>query len=496
MRRLIGVVVLCLTGGVAHAGGLFVADQGAQGLARAGAFVVKASDPTAIYYNPSGMLNGPRGYQLYLSTNLLFYNQTFDRSGNYPSFSNEDPAYEGHEFPRVDNEALPQPIPFLAAVLRERDFALGAGFFAPHAFPGRDFASSIATAEGAKGAPSPVRYDILQQQAIIILPSLAASYRVHELIDIGVRAGWGMAFIKATQDTWALEHNLTENPGSDARFTIDVADHFAPQGTVGVTVRPFSWLELAATYTSSLEVRAKGTGKVVLGETALRAGDIEPNDIDVKCATGGVPGSLKACLNLNLPQMVATGARFIFRDAEGVEKADVELDVRWENWSAERVSDYQVFVDAESTFGPVQETLIRHGLQDVWAVRLGGSYMLPIGRRSLELHGGVSYDSAAAADSWTREDLDAKSRVVVGTGVSYQLSKWRFEVSGAYVHEPDITVTQVDLENPNDPRKRAQPDPASPTIPPNDENQDHHPINNGTHKTRYIIGSLGVVYEF
>ena len=67
---------------VAHGGGQFVGDTGAQGMQRAGAFTAKADDATALYYNPAGLGNVQRP-QLFVGLNLVHMAQAFERSGSY-----------------------------------------------------------------------------------------------------------------------------------------------------------------------------------------------------------------------------------------------------------------------------------------------------------------------------------------------------------------------------------------------------------------------------
>jgi len=84
----------------------------------------------------------------------------------------------------------------------------------------------------------------------------------------------------------------------------------------------------------------------------------------------GTAEALKACVYFSLPQTASFGARWIYRDATGAEVADMEVDVRWEDWSA--VSDYRVVVDGQTTLvgEPLHDSIIKHGLEDVISVRI------------------------------------------------------------------------------------------------------------------------------
>ena len=88
--------------------------------------------------------------------------------------------------------------------------------------------------------------------------------------------------------------------------------------------------------------------------------------------------------------------RWILRNSDGSERADIELDVQWEDWS--KSSDFLLTIDGRSgiTGLPLRPLVLRHGLQDTWSFRLGGAYQQPLGGpHILSLRGGVAYDTAA-----------------------------------------------------------------------------------------------------
>src|SRR5688572_18892853 len=68
--------------GPAHAGGLIVPGYGSQGQPRAGAFVAKADDPSALYYNPAGFAR-QRGTSVQIGLNFIDFSQRFRRAGAY-----------------------------------------------------------------------------------------------------------------------------------------------------------------------------------------------------------------------------------------------------------------------------------------------------------------------------------------------------------------------------------------------------------------------------
>jgi long-chain fatty acid transport protein len=496
MRKLAFVMAWAVPA-AAQAGGIFVGETGPQAQERGGAFVAKADDPTALLLNPAGLMKARSG-ELFLGSNLAVYSLKYRRSGTYENQPDRttQPPYVGQAFDEMSGASGPQPLPALAVTyhLPGLPLAVGAGVFAPNAFPGRDFKCNVDEncVTTANGAPAPQRYDIISQEAVIILPSLGVAWRILPELDVGVRVAWGFGKIRARSFTWGIR-NLEEDPTKDGDFLVDVSDGFIPQIQLGVLFRPTEFLEIGAQWTSGLSLEGKGTGEARLGANVSPFGQamlVPVDDVVAVCDKGGTASQLKACVTTKIPQFATLGARYVFRDGAGAEKADVELDLRWENWSA--ASDTLVVVDAkDDTIGlNIQPSLIRHGFKDVFVARLGGHYQIPVGSDTVHLMAGLAFDSATAPLSWTRVDMDGKERFTLTLGAAYELSWLRVDVGAGFVIEPERTVTDVAITGDN----RVQPDPVQPGFPSNF--QTYSPMNAGTYNSSYFLASLGVTAKF
>jgi long-chain fatty acid transport protein len=498
MRRWLWLIALAPT--TASAGGLGVGDGGSQSMERGGAFVAKVDDPTALVLNPAGLGKIKRRVEIYVGANLLDYNETFARAGFYPAQPDETPQ------PSYANGTTPYPVmktggalPIPTIVVAERlayGFVLAEGIVAPQSFPNRSFPCPIATncAQDSSGAPAPQRYDVITQQALIALPSIALAYH-HPRFDVGVRGSIGFGSLTASTFAWGIQ-NKEEDPTKDSSFHLSVSQFGIPAFGAGALVRPIDNLEIGASYSSTVKMHGKGTGSAVLGSGLGIGGQtdsIDPvPDAMASCEKGGTVADLKACVDLSIAQWAMLGARWIFRDpVRGGEKADIELDGRWENWKA--ASDIKVTVDGRDhiTGFFLNPVTIKHGFQDTFSVRLGGSYR--VGER-VGIRAGLAFDTAAAPDSWTRADMDGKSRVMASVGAAYHFAEhYVVDLGFSYVAEPTITVTNVPLANTSVPN-RVQPDPAQPLHVASA--QDYYPYNAGTYTSSYVIGELGVTMSF
>jgi long-chain fatty acid transport protein len=515
-----GFLALVIAAPSGRAGGLVVPGYGSQAQPRAGAFVAKADDGSALYYNPAGLAK-QRGTSIHLGFNLVDFDQTFTRDGAYeePEDPADSPSYTGQPYATVSDNSSPalgiggfQGIPLLAVVTDlggRTPLVFGVGLIAEHGFPEREYGEEYLSSGSFSDpdvAPPPGRYDILEQDVSAAFPSLAAAYSITPELDVGLRVSWGFAGTKATTILWGLR-NYEEDIRSDGLFAVDAKDNFIPTGQLGLLYRPSPSLELGAQYTTEKTANFKGTAQATLGAN-LGLGDmldfIEPENDFPLCESGGTIAALKTCIDLTLPQTATLGARYILRDAGGAERGDVEFDVQWEDWSA--ASDVKVTVDGKSGLSGfrLNPTLIRHGFEDTFSFRLGGSWGFDVGDNKLIARAGAAHDTAAAPNSWTRLDIDGFARTTLGAGVGFQTARLRFDLGGGIVMEGtrEVSSCQTDLDNLgcDDPEaetpqsERDAPDPAQPLA--GSENQTESPFNGGTYEQGYVLLSLGVTYLF
>jgi len=552
LYRLVFFVGVSLLPRIAAAGGLVLPGAGAVSTSRAGAAVASADDGEAIALNPAGIAKAT-GTTITLSAAIIDYAMEFQRRGTYDAVATENYAYAGQPFALERNDPKPplgigsyQPIPVIAVISDLGGVVpglhVGAGFYAINAYPFRDMCTEQAAGcqkyvfnDDATIPPPGARYDIVKQEAAIVLPSLAVAYHIQPIdLDVGLRLSAGQATFKSTTGLWGtLDGNYEEDIKKDGQFTVDAKDSFVPAFGLGVTYRPRPDIELAAAYASKLSVHAKGDATSVLGPSAGIPGmqvTVAPiPDEDARCATGGSGSNLKACVDLALPQNAQLAGRYKFLDAHGRLKGDIELDLDWENWgeqcsdedfangSCASPSDYRVIVDA-SIYVPavgggmtaaidLNESVVAHGLQDTFAARLGGSYHLAVGAPRADhssneviLRGGLGYETAAAKTGWLRADFDGAARTTMTVGAAYRASHFEISAGGGVILEGSPSNPNVGGGaqpcNPTDQApgcgvdERQGPDPINPALKSNV--QAESPVSQGDYKAHYTLLMLGV----
>lgn len=524
-----------LTPVAAHAGGLFLPGSGAVSTSRAGAAVASADDGEALSINPAGLAK-TNGTTITLSAALIQYSMRFTRAGTYDSVP-DDPGqpYTGQAYETIENDpSLPlgigsmQPVPVLVVASdlggMVNGLRVAAGLYAPNAYPFRDMSGGYQFNGDLNAPPPPTRYDIVEQEAAVILPSIAASYRILPNLDVGVRLSWGFANLKSTVAVWGRSGNFEEDVKKDGLLTADASDSFVPAAGIGVAWRPTPHLEVGAAWSSMAVVQAKGTAQSLLGPNAAPTGSevtIHPVDDQIaRCAPGGTVEALKACVSLQLPMTATIGARYKLLDSSGAMKGDLELNVGWENWGktcdftanpdCTSPGQYRVVIDAEpyldgAPVRPFSDSVIDHGLKDTFSFRLGGSYHVPLGSAAnasrVILRAGAGYDTRAAKDGWLRADIDGAGRLTTTVGAAYRTQRFEINVGGGYVYEGKNTnegscnpTTDLEgcrgdgTENPLE--DRSGPDPVDPLVVP--KQQAENPVNQGTIESSYLLFMLGV----
>src|SRR5690606_6967198 len=118
--------------------------------------------------------------------------------------------------------------------------------------------------------------------------------------------------------------------------------------------------------------------------------------------------------------------RYKFLGADGRVNGDLELNVEWQNWSAERASNYRVVVDGQVAPESMpdnginlKDNIISHGLRDTFGVRLGGSWNFEAGPNTVTARAGIGYETGAAKKGWERADFDGAARMIGTIGGSY-----------------------------------------------------------------------------
>src|SRR4051812_40112806 len=255
-----------MIGSFAWAGGFTFPDNGTEALGRGAAFTAKADDATALEYNVAGLAT-QRGTRLLLDLNMAFHTYEFQRAGTYPM---EDvppgmmgSGVSGLPFPKASNVSGPQLAPFLGVTT---DFGLldrwtfAVGLFAPSSYGQRNFGTTVQ--QNGMTYPAPSRYDLVQTNLLIVLPTVAASVRATKWLDIGL----AVHVVVGHFDLQAVTYSdlgpgvcySKEYPGCDA-LTHIVATGVTATASLGLMFHPLPVLDIGLNVLGKSNLDASGT---------------------------------------------------------------------------------------------------------------------------------------------------------------------------------------------------------------------------------------------
>jgi long-subunit fatty acid transport protein len=492
VRSVAGALLLAglvLSSAGARAGGLEIPDNGTEALGRGAAFTAKADDGTALEYNVAGFAQ-QRGTRLLLDTNLWFSSYSFQRAGVYP----DDPAnpitpWGGTPFPAVTNKGGVFVAPFMAL---STDFGwferwtFAIGVFGPSSVGNRTYPYSLGF------APSPARYDVVQNDVLVAYPTVAASVRALPWLDVGLALHlvYSSFDISTTsladavgRGTAAGQCANVEYQPCDARTRLQTTG-LSATGSIGLLARP--------TPNVVVGLNIRGPANVdTSGKVTTTAPRITPN-------AGFQPSPVT--FDTKLPAEVHLGVRYVFRDHER-EAGDIEIDGTYEAWRAAQGDGPHVSIPAITAQNPPPgvdltnvDFVTPHHYYDSWSVRVGGAYNLPLGARVdgryahvLTLRAGSYYDAQASEPDYTRLDFDTLPKIAGTLGAGLQIPGFTFNVAYAEIFDVDRTILAGSLAPVNGAEHGASVDPTGAPYPA---------VNDGTFSGHSRVVSLGLTVRF
>jgi hypothetical protein len=137
--------------------------------------------------------------------------------------------------------------------------------------------------------------------------------------------------------------------------------------------------------------------------------------------------------------------RQAFRDPDGFETADIELDADYETWSMAQGGGPTINIDHLGPSGPTFDNIavqVAHHYNDTFSIRAGGAYNTRLSIGTLALRLGAYYDKSATSDNpgYTRLDFDTLDKIAGTVGVGLKWGAFQFNLSYAEIFEPDRTV--------------------------------------------------------
>jgi long-chain fatty acid transport protein len=426
-------------------------DTGTEPMGRGGAWVARASNPLATYYNPAGLAGQATG--VLGNLHLVFNKVCFQRSG--PG-SQLDLVPTPIPYEEVCNEnKAPTPLPAVAGVFRATE-QLGIGLsIAPPSIYGKLKFPETQTRTNNFGAdvdlPTGGRYMLLESDGLALNTTLGAGLEIMPGLRVGAGFIWGFARYQLGSAVESVKpapeaDGTYLDPLNDVRADIDVSDMFMPGFVIGALYSPIDVLDVG--FSLRMQQGFDGHGDLKLQANYWTENGLNPNPTVTN--SNDTEADL-AHFRLPNPMEIRLGGRFHVprgekatpvRDPLADDVFDVELDFAYT-----RNSEYDAarlrFPDSPAI--PVQGTPGRvpnNGDQkfnvkgDTLGVRVGGDYVvLP---SQFAVRAGGWYEPDVQNDAYANLAFLASRRIGLSLGAVYRLGPVDIEASYLHVFFDDV----------------------------------------------------------
>lgn len=456
--------------------GLDSPENGVVQVGRGGAWLARADDPLAAYYNPAALAFQPHG--VHVGAHLLFYAQCFTRLGAdgqpvSPGQGYPGPGQPGGPAAEVCADVTPFPNPQLAASFRlHPKVAIGLAVLGPHAVGKKTWPESLPYTNQAgfeTSQPAPQRYLLIEADALLVNPTLSASVAITDQLAVGAGFVWGIASFEFVNFAEAISDEVGPTARDDffahkdVRARLDAKDLFVPGFVLSTLWSPSSRFDVAGWFKWQDAVRA--TGNLRLNANYWNKAGTKDEATEEPSNTTDEPEA--GTVKLSIPMEARLGFRYHHprataaarpswvgaghgrvRDPMSEDLFDVEIDLTWANNSAvdrlELCFGPNAFDDDPGCAqGPSGIEVIGaaggnvpangdvpHEWKDVLGVRLGAD-VVPIANR-LTLRAGGFFESQGQSDEYLNLDFHLGWRLGVGGGATVRVGP--VDISAAYQH--------------------------------------------------------------
>ncbi len=417
-------------------------DNGSEQEGRGGAWVARASDPLAAFYNPAGLAGQPT--RLTLQANISEQHTCFARvqaAGDPTSDGYSPAAPNGAPYPKVCQSPNFFPNPQLAFTYRVNE-RIGVGI----AVLGPSAVGAATWPQFVDGNPSPQRYLLISTNSIVLTPTIGVGWEVIDRLRLGASFIFGTApsveFQNAAPGQNASPAIASQN---DIHNDLKAKDIFFPGFVLGAIWSPTNNLDVAGWYKWTSSVHATGdlttiandftlaaskgsTAGLQYGDTAEPECHTPPPQGPALCGSGN-----NAKVTVPIPMEAKLGIRYHKpraglpydeheRNPMAQDEFDLEADFTWANNSA---FDALRIRFPNGIPGPVigseipPNADVTHAFRDVVGVRLGGDYnLLP---DQLSLRAGAFFETQAANSVYQNIDFDGADRFGIAAGGTYRI---------------------------------------------------------------------------
>ena len=404
VRGLAVLVILLFAAASANAAGFRLPEAGAKAMGMAMAFTAQADDPSAIYFNPAGLVQ--------LEGMNVMVGGTYVRE-NGAEFSGVTPLTLGatrSETQKSLNFILPNAYWTRKASPR---FAYGIGVYAPFGL-GQEYKDRDAGIFRSQVN----RVDI---KTVVVNPTVAWNIEDVLAVGAGIDFMWGQARLSQTIPA-------PVPPAFPSAGYVDLkGDGVAWGYNFGLLLKPTENFRIAANYRSPFNLRIKNEDATI-------------SNLNPAYSTGGlgqVPSSTLASTIVKMPATFALGAAYT------IGQLTVEADADWTFWHS---FDSLPITFQKNAIPTLPNVVNEKKWKDVCAVRVGAEYRVT---DPLALRVGFVYDPTPIPGSTLGPELPDATRMDYMVGAGYKIGPVTIDGAFMYIDKFDRTVSNIRAEGLN-----------------------------------------------
>ncbi|UCG13437.1 MAG: outer membrane protein transport protein [Deltaproteobacteria bacterium] len=393
----LGTLCLLLIPAIALGSGYGINEQGTKAFAMGGAFVAQADDPSAVYFNPAGIVQ-LEGTQVSAGSAFIAPFSTFNSNGT-SQFSPPSPKPDAVAGTKTDSVDKTFVIPnlYLTHQLSEK-VSLGLGTFVNFGLA-QEYPAEWEGRFALGGVESEI-------ETFSINPVFA--YRPHEKVSLGI--GFVAQYLDARLRNRFLIPGGLPNAGGEADVDFNGDGDWGLGWNLGLLVWITDNLKFGASYRSQVNHSLEGKVTTTLPQPEATLLGSEAN----------------FSVGIKTPTIFYLGAAYNYK------AFTIEIDGQWTQWSA--------FKSLSASFD--QRVLNQTGItspqywSDVWAFRLGLQYAVT---QWLDLRGGFIYDEGPVPDETLAPFLPSGDRFLYSIGFGTHYKALTFDLGYSYLDDENRT---------------------------------------------------------
>lgn len=407
MKQALGFALFLLLPAAATASGFLLFQHGGRTTSQAGAFAARASDPSAVRYNPAAIVRLD-GFQF--QAGLDFQAPTDE----FATASRADSPEHVIQFP-----------PSLYASWKPKALAL------PLAF-GLSIDSPFWSIQNWNTALFPGRFDTLRQELTLFELRPTVAWAIDERWSLG----GSLRYVQGALETsFAVEEIFSSHPHIIEEAEVESAAAAKVDG-IGIDLAlHFAAETWGAGVVASSGVRLDGDGEIEHFTVQPLFDQGAQLDFDLNF------GVADAAMDFELPPTLTAG--FWWSPTAAIA---VEVDVAWSGWSALDRTTIEIDPDPFTDDPPALDR--RRDWDDTLALRLGGEWSFASGWAA---GAGLAWEPSPVPDATAEPGFPRGDAYVVALGGSYNMKGLSFDFGYSYYFYQNRSATLTGVDGVNSP---------------------------------------------